>query len=718
LRPSAPPESNSKVPARDRAATPGRAHPLRVVLIVLGAMALLGAVLLAVPDLRWRSALSVRKLAGMLPDVTWADVMDITRPSLGLRVKSLVGHGDPYAAIHDPVLSAADVSHGRDVFLSACEHCHGPGAKGGLGPALVGRRYIHGDSDWATYRTITRGVPGTPMRGDFIARGDVWPVIGYLHSLGEHTGSRRSDATDPAYAPLGEAPDATSQRLLESSGQLGEWQLPGGAYNGQRFSPDTQINSSNVAHLAVRWLHQFPPSLAASEATPVVVGDYLFLSRPPLNAYALDANSGHEVWHYERAIPADIRVCCQATTRGVAVLGRRIYMGTLDAHLIAIDATTGALQWDQVVANYKEGYSITSAPLPVGDLIITGIAGAEFPTHGSISAYEPATGKLRWRFNTIPGPGEPGHETWGGDSWKTGGASTWGIGSFDPELGLLYWGTSTGAPDFNAALRPGDNLYANCLLALDVKTGKLVWHFQFLPGDDHDWDSIQTPALIDVQENGKLQRWLAVANRGGFFYILDRRDGHFVRAAPFAQQTWALGLTETGRPIKAPNSAATPQGTFLYPSVNGATNWWPSAFSPVTNLYYVSVEEGGGLFLASEHGMRSDGFFVGGTASYSDSFKDLVRAIDPLTATVRWERQNALVTSAPRGGLLATAGGLLFGSDGKVLYALDAATGHELWRFDTGGHIAAPPMTFRSHGEQIVAVMAGQDLIAFALPPH
>jgi alcohol dehydrogenase (cytochrome c) len=730
LQPAAPPESDSNVStgelaaALDARAVPRGPHRLRllpvlrVLAIAFGVVALSGAALFAVPDLRWRSALGARKLLGLLPDLTWTDVIDITRPSLGFRVRSLVRHGDSYAVIHDPILSAADLVHGGDVFLHTCERCHGPEAKGGLGPPLVGRTFNHGDSDWAVYRTITRGVPGTPMQGGLVARGDVWPVIGYLRSLGDRTGSQRSDAADPTSASLGEAPDTTYQKLLESSGQLGEWELPGGSYNGQRFAPDMQVNTGNVAHLAVRWLHQFPSTAAPSEATPVVVGDYLFVSRPPLNVDALDARTGHRVWHYERPIAPGFRVCCVATNRGVAVLGRRVYLGTLDAHLIALDATTGALEWDQVVANYKEGYSITSAALPIGDLIITGVAGGEFPTRGAISAFDAATGKLRWRFNTIPGPGERGHETWSGDSWKTGGGATWGTGVFDPELGLLYWGTGTAAPDFNAALRPGDNLYANSLLALDAKTGSLVWYFQFLPGDDHDWDSIQTPALIDVQENGKLQRLLAVANRGGFFYVLDRRDGHFVRGGPFARQTWALGLSPTGRPIKAPNSALSPEGTFLYPSVNGATNWWPSAFSPATNLYYVNVEEGGGLFFTSEHTDSNDGFFIGGSASYGNSFRDLVRAIDPLTAKVRWERQNAVVTTAPRGGLLATGGGLLFGSDGKVLYALDAATGQELWSFDAGGHVAAPPMTFRSHGEQIIAVMAGQDLVAFALPPR
>jgi len=691
---------------------------LRVLAISVGVLALVGATLLAVPDTRWRAALGARKLLGLLPGLTWADVIDITRPSLGFRVRSLVRHGDPYTVIHDPVLTSAELAHGRDVFLHTCERCHGPDARGGAGPPLVGRRYSHGDSDWAVYRTITRGVPGTPMQGGFVTRHDVWPVIGYLRSLGEHNGSLRTDAADVAGVSLGVVPDTTYEKLLDSSGQLGEWRLPGGSYDGRRFAPDTQVNTDNVTHLAVRWLHQFPSTTAPSEATPVVAGDYLFVTRPPLSVDALDARTGKRVWHYEREVPPDVRVCCVATNRGVALLGRRVYVGTLDAHLLALDAMTGALEWDQVVANYKEGYSITSAPLPVGDLIITGIAGGEFPTRGSISAYEAATGKLRWRFTTVPGPGERGYGTYGGDSWKTGGAATWGTGVLDPELGLLFWGTGTAAPDFNAALRPGDNLYANCLLALDVRTGNLVWYFQYLPGDDHDWDSIQTPSLIDVQDNGKLQRWIAVANRGGFFYVLDRRDGHFVRGAPFVKQTWAVGLSSDGRPIRAPNSSPSPQGTFVYPSVNGATNWWPSAFSPVTNLYYVNVEEGGGLFFSSQQVNSDLGMFVGGNTAFGRSFFDLVRAIDPLTAKVRWERKNTLVTSAPRGGLLATAGGLLFGSDGNVLYALDAANGHELWSFDTGGHIAAPPMSFRSHGEQIIAVMAGQDLIAFALPPH
>ena len=679
-------------------------------------LGIVGLVVLIVPDFRWRAIVAGRKLTGLLEDVSWRDLGDIARPGSGFELRHLAGSGNPYATIQNPHTGEWDRARGRELFAQNCVKCHGPAARGGLGPALVGRAFLHGDSDWAVYRTITRGVPGTAMVGGLIDRRDTWRVIAYLRELGKGGGAQRSELSQSADRTLGPAPDATPERLLQSSTGIGEWLLPGGSYDGQRFSRDAELNSGNVSRLSVRWIHQFPSNSAPNESVPVVSGNYLFVTLPPGSVYALDARSGAEVWHYTRAIPPDFHVCCLATTRGVAVLGRRVYFGTLDAHLVALDASSGQVVWDKAVADYKIGYSITAPPLPVGDLVITGIAGSEFPIRGFISAYDAATGALRWRFRTVPDPGEKGSETWGGESWKTGGAATWGIGAYDPALGLIYWGVASAAPDFNAALRPGDNLYSNCLIALDARTGKLAWYFQFLPGDDHDWDSTQTPSLIDVEENGHVEPLLAVANRGGFFYVLDRRTGRFIRAAPFAKQTWAAGLTASGRPIRLPKSSPSAEGTFLYPSVNGATNWWPSAYSSLTGLYYVNVEEGGGLFFIKNDSPAKPGhMYIAGTTTFGESFSNLVRAIDPLTATVRWERRNSTVTTAPRGGLLATAGGLLFGSDGSQLYALDASNGRQLWSFNAGGHISAPPMTFRSGGKQMLAVVAGQDLIALAL---
>jgi alcohol dehydrogenase (cytochrome c) len=676
-----------------------------------------GLVTLAVPDYRWRAIVVGRKLAGLLQNVSWRDLGDIARPGSGFALRHLAGSGNPYATIQNPYMGTADSTRGRELFEQNCTKCHGPRARGGLAPPLVGRAFLHGDSDWAVYLTITRGVPGTAMPAGLIDRRDIWRVIAYLRDLGKESGGRSRDDTSEADPTLGPAPDATAARLLESSTGTGDWLLPGGSYDGQRFSRDTALNVGNVSRLSVQWIHQFASTSAPNESAPVVSGNYLYVTLPPASVYALDVRSGREVWHYTRAIPPDIRICCLATTRGVAVLGRRVYFGTLDAHLVALDASSGEVVWDQTVADYKAGYSITAAPLPVGDLVITGIAGSEFPIRGFISAYDAVTGTLHWRFRTVPEPGEKGSETWGGESWKTGGAATWGIGAYDPALGLLYWGVASAAPDFNAALRPGDNLYSNCLLALDARTGRLVWYFQFLPGDDHDWDSIQTPSLIDLEQNGHTEPLLVVANRGGFFYVLDRRTGRFIRGAAFAKQTWAAGLTASGRPIRLPKSSPSVQGTFLYPSVNGATNWWPSAYSPLTRLYYVNVEEGGGLFFTKKDSPTKSGrMYIAGTTSYGASFSNVVRAIDPLTATVRWERRNSTVTSAPRGGLLATAGGLLFGSDGSQLYALDASNGRQLWSFDAGGHISAPPITFRIGDKQLLAVVGGQDVITLALP--
>jgi alcohol dehydrogenase (cytochrome c) len=666
-----------------------------------------GAGILILPDYRWRAIVAGRKLTGQITDVSWADLADIGARNSGFQLRKLAGSGNPYLSVQNPYTTDTDRARGQTLFGSTCAKCHGAAAEGGAGPSLVGHPLTHGDSDWAIYRTVTLGVGGTAMRGGLVERRDAWYLITYLHALAERgrlADWSDSDRSDPV-STEGVA-EVTASALADS-------------YNGQRFSRDTDINTGNVTRLAVQWIHQFASSQTPNESVPVAVRERLYVTAPTGIVLALDARTGSQIWAYHRSPPADLQLCCVAANRGVAVLGRRVYVTTLDAHLISLDAGSGRVLWDQTVASYAEGYSLTSAPLPVGDLVITGIAGGDYATRGFISAYDAGTGKLRWRFNTVPQPGEAGNETWGSGSWKSGGAATWGSGAYDPELGLVYWGVGNAAPVYDASRRPGDNLYSNSLLALQASTGKLAWYFQFSPGDDHDWDSIQTPALIDVEDNGQRRKLLAVANRNGWFYVLDRQSGRFVRGAPYAKQTWAVRLSPTGRPIPASNSHPSPQGTYLYPSVLGATNWWPSAYSPAAGLYYVNVIEDAGLFFLDQRQPKPrHGHLYTGGAMRVDEHKpssDLVRAIDPFTATVRWERQNSTVTWAPRGGLLATGGGLVFGSDGTKLYALDARTGKELWSFDTGGHVSAAPMTFRVAGKQVVCVVAGQDLITFGL---
>jgi alcohol dehydrogenase (cytochrome c) len=283
----------------------------------------------------------------------------------------------------------------------------------------------------------------------------------------------------------------------------------------------------------------------------------------------------------------------------------------------------------------------------------------------------------------------------------------------------LYWGVGNPAPDFDASVRPGDNLYSNSMLAIDARTGKLAWHFQFTPGDDHDFDSGQTPLLVDVDEGGATRKLLVEANRNGFFYVLDRANGHFIRGAEFAKQTWAAGLSPSGRPILREGTHPTPDGVLVYPSVGGAVNWWPNSYSPFTGLYYVLANERGSVYFSEAGSRPSAGkLFVGGGATQlsAELGYTAVRAIDPKTAAMRWEHRNRTYNDLPRGGLLSTAGGLVLGSDTSTLFALDATTGALLWSFDTGGQISAAPISFRADGRQVLAVAAGQLLIAFELP--
>ncbi|MBI3668054.1 MAG: PQQ-binding-like beta-propeller repeat protein, partial [Acidobacteria bacterium] len=337
-------------------------------------------------------------------------------------------------------------------------------------------------------------------------------------------------------------------RIRQADAEPGNWLTYSGNYNAHRYSRLNQINTSNVKRLKTAWVYQ-NQTTHYFETTPLVVDGVMYITEPPSDVTALDTRTGRPLWQYRRTTPKDVRVCCGQVNRGLAALDDLVFIGTVDAHLIALDAKSGIVRWDVVVADYKTGHAITAAPLAVKDKVIVGIAGGEYGVRGFVDAYEAKTGKPAWRFWTIPAPGEPGNETWAGDSWKTGSATTWVTGSYDPELNLIYWGTGNPGPDWNADVRAGDNLYTDCLLALDADTGKLKWHFQFTPHDGHDWDSVEIPVLVDGEVRGQRRKLVLFANRNAFYYVLDRQSGEFLSGKPFAKQTWAKGLDDRGRPI-------------------------------------------------------------------------------------------------------------------------------------------------------------------------
>ena len=391
-------------------------------------------------------------------------------------------------------------------------------------------------------------------------------------------------------------------------------------------------------------------------------------------------------------------------------------MSTLDAHLVAIDARTGNLVWDAEVAEHSSGYSKTAAPLIVKDQVVTGIAGGEFGIRGFLDSYNAKTGNREWRTNTIPGPDHPDNRSWAGESWRTGGSPTWITGAYDPDLNLVYWGTGNPGPDWNGDVRLGDNLYADSTLALDGDTGEMAWYFQFTPHDVHDWDAIQVPILADIEYEGQPRKVMMWANRNAFYYTLDRETGEFLVGKPFAKQTWAEGLDENGRPIRAPDTMPSLEGTIVSPTVSGGTNWWSPAYSPRTGLFYVTAFDGEGkFFIRDETYVEGDQFTGGGIEGVLpiDKYLSAIRAIDPTTGDRRWEFPIAPRSSA---GILTTAGDIVFsGSGDGYFYALDAATGEALWHITVGGRVHSAPMTFAVNGQQYVTIAAGNVVYTFGL---
>ncbi len=482
----------------------------------------------------------------------------------------------------------------------------------------------------------------------------------------EKPGSRRHVRMrrQPRAATLRLAPACSFADIARP--KAGEWPSYNGLLSGNRHSPLNQITTANVSGLAPKWTFPIPGQGQRSlQVTPVVVDALMYVTAAN-EVWALDARTGREVWHYGRPrTPGLVDDPAAGLNRGVAVLGDRVFLQTDNAHLIALHRLTGQLLWDVEMADSREHYGATGAPLAVNDLVIAGVSGGDAGVRGFLDAYRPATGERAWRFWTVPAPGEPGSETWGGKAITHGCAATWLTGTYDPDARLLYWPTGNPCPDYNGTERKGDNLYSNSILALNPDTGRLQWHFQFTPHDVNDWDATETPVLVDAVFRGQPRKLLLHGDRNGFFYVLDRLTGEFLLAEPFIKTlTWATGIDPKGRPILAPNQEPTPDGTRTCPAVTGATNWPSPSYNPDTGLFYLMAAESCSVFTKNDVWfIQGQSFYGGGTRrSPADVNTKYVRAIDIQTGKVAWEIPG-LSGGVIASGLMTTAGGLIFFGD-------------------------------------------------------
>src|SRR2546425_425982 len=513
-------------------------------------------------------------------------------------------------------------------------------------------------------------------------------------------------------AAAGSYGQVTFERLVNAAKEPQNWLTYSGDYAGRRFSPLDQINTANARSLVAKWVYQ-TAATGKFETTPLVVDGILYATGQDDRAFALDARTGRPIWQYQRALPADIRPCCGRVNRGLAILGDKVFLGTLDAHVIALDAKTGNVVWDVTAVDYRKGYSFTLAPLAVKNLVILGVSGGEYGIRGFIDAYDADTGTRKWRFYTVPGPGEPGHETWEGDSWKVGGAPAWNTGTYDPVTNQIFWPTGNPAPSNRGEGRAGDNLYSNSLLALNADTGKVNWYFQFTKHDEHDWDATQVPVMID--SGGK--HLIAQANRNGFFYVLDRTTGKLVSANAYGKITWSDTKDAEGRPIAKKEASPTLEGHTVCPGALGTTNYFPPTYDPQTNLFYVTARDQCDIFSTAPQPYEPGHAYYGSAYFPSEEarpYAGFLKAIDPLSGQVKWAFQH---TSPTWSGVLSTAGGLVFTGDAEGNFiALDATSGKALWHFQMGGAVYAGPMAFAVDGHEYVAIAAGSALYAFGLP--
>jgi alcohol dehydrogenase (cytochrome c) len=452
------------------------------------------------------------------------------------------------------------------------------------------------------------------------------------------------------------------------------------------------------------------------EATPVVVDGVMYMAGPPGDVAAFDARSGLQIWRFHRRQDVKNPYQINPFNKGVAVLDGRVFFGTLDNKLIALDAHNGRELWEETINDTMSGYTITGAPLALKDKLIVGMSGGEMGVRGYLEAYDPATGKKLWRFYTVPAPGEPGGDTWAGDSWKYGGGPTWLTGSYDPQTNSLIWGVGNPGPDFNPDLRKGDNLYTDSVLSLDADTGKLNWYYQFTPNDGHDWDSTEDMVLADQVIDGQPRKLVLHADRNGMFYVLDRTDGKFLWAKPFVRQTWNLGFDQNGRPIVDPKSVPTRTGQVVFPG--SGTNFAAPSYDKDSGRFYLAFHDAQGFAISAPAVYERGKQYVGrGVGSPPVSIPPVqgIEAIDSHTGAIVWKVYTAQDSAAA--GVLGTRGGLVFAATGEGEFvALDAGTGKILWSFRTGVPITASPISYAVDGRQFIAIAAGNMVYSFALP--
>jgi alcohol dehydrogenase (cytochrome c) len=628
---------------------------------------------------------------------------------------------------------------GRRQFESRCATCHGGDGMGGeLGPPIVFR--LARLSDEELTKTVRAGIPSGGMPASDLAPGEMTSLVTFLRTLrpGRRPPARRQVQTtdgrtldglvinetildlqlrtgEGASTALHLLRPAGNGRFREVTSQK-DWTSYNGDLRGNRYSTVDQINKTNASHLASKWVFT-APNAPRLQTTPVVVQGVMYITSGN-ECYALDAGSGREIWHYQRPRTKGlVGNAAGGFNRGVASAGDRVFMVTDNAHLLALNRFTGDVVWETEMADWRQNYNATSAPLAVNGMVVSGTAGGEQGARGFLAAYDQSTGKEIWRFWTVPLRGEPGSETWKGTAIDHPSATTWFTGSYDPDLDTLYWQTGNPGPDYDGSIREGDNLYSDCILALDPKTGKLKWYYQTTPHDVWDWDATEPIVLVDANWQGQPRKLLIQANRNGFFYVFDRRDGKLLLAKSFVKKiTWAKEVGADGRPVTLhmPKAGA---GTQVCPSQDGATNWYATSFNPGTGLFYVQTLEKCGIYTVTQADWKAGrGYMAGSQRSVPGEIpQKILRALDINTGAVEWELPQ-IGPGGLGGGVLSTATGVVFVCDDSgMLMAVDASNGKILWSYQTSQLIKASPMTYVFDGKQYVAISAGSTILAFAL---